>query len=266
MKHKLLFGTLMMCGLASCDRYTEYTKTSFVDAFYSLSGISLEAGNCNDGNPYVLVYPKDIQRTEPPYFDYMIFDYTAIPGESDKEYKRLVDSYGDNAYPETKVAGPDGYPVQYAFPDKRISGVDVIAKSDYDSDHKAGSKLNDIVNLASVSPYKYIKSGYNDNASDPFTSVGSWFYELFDSQTEFPPYYPVFVPLSNVGKEDFLLLGKGKGSFIQRALPEHYYDPRNPEHEIGYLIFNKKPDLEAEVDIVITFADGSSLKNAVQIK
>lgn len=71
-------------------------------------------------------------------------------------FKEYASYYGDTAYFQKLPMG-DGYCVT-ANP---LTSINVTADKDFDSEHPAGSSLNDIMSLKYASAYNLIQSGYD---------------------------------------------------------------------------------------------------------
>ncbi len=82
------------------------------------------------------------------------------------EYKALQAEYGD--YGPAKTSGATDAinatkaisPLNYSGLAKRVKSLDVIAKTDYDDAHPAGSLLNDVLSLVYWDIEAFIKDGY----------------------------------------------------------------------------------------------------------
>jgi hypothetical protein len=116
-----------------------------------------------------------------------------------------------------------------------IVSIDVVSNADFDAQHPAGSSLNDIVRVISVSPYPYIVSGYK--------KTYDWEHnlpEIFQCEErlreqknthECSVYHPVDKRLSELTSSDLILVALERGIF---------------------LIFEKQPDLSKEHNLTVT--------------
>lgn len=110
-----------------------------------------------------------------------------------------------------------------------ISEINISSNVDFDSTHPAGSKLNDLVRFISVSPDKFIQSGYKNyfdwdtNCPPSFKREAGMmnFIETADENSR--SHYPIDQILSELKPSDMILTGFGDGRFI------------------GYLLFESTP-------------------------
>ena len=111
--------------------------------------------------------------------------------------------------------------------------IEISCNKDYNSEHPAGTLLNDIVRLISGTPYPYIKSGYKKtfNKNDPLSALyevygrvylGSYYLMMYldFKNSDLIPVFPVDKKVSELTKEDLTLVSPYFGEFYVEKLPE----------------------------------------------
>ena len=112
--------------------------------------------------------------------------------------------------------------------------IDVVSNKDFDSEHPAGTSLKDIVRFVSVSPKKFIDSGYKEtfnwrrNRPEIFKK-DSIIQIMFLSETE--SYFPINGLLKDIGTDEMQML---------------------PVNTHGILFFDKEPTAEKEYTLTVT--------------
>ena len=112
--------------------------------------------------------------------------------------------------------------------------IDIVSDKDFDAEHPAGTSLKDIVRFVSVSPKKFIDSGYKEtfnwrrNRPEIFKK-DSMVLSLFQRETE--NYFPINRLLKDIGKDEMQML---------------------PVNTHGILFFDKKPTADKEHKLKVT--------------
>ena len=112
--------------------------------------------------------------------------------------------------------------------------IDVVSDKDFDAEHPAGTSLKDIVRFVSISPKKFIDSGYKEtfnwrrNKPQIFRK-DSIIQIMFLSETE--SYFPINGLLKDIGKDEMQML---------------------PVNTHGILFFDKQPTAEKEHLLTVT--------------
>ena len=120
--------------------------------------------------------------------------------------------------------------------------IDIVSNKDFDSEHPAGTSLKDIVRFVSVSPKKFIDSGYKEtfnwrrNRPEIFKK-DSMILSLFQRETE--NYFPINRLLKDIGTDDMQML---------------------PVNTHGILFFDKEPTAEKEHTLTVTIYIGERKK------
>ena len=120
--------------------------------------------------------------------------------------------------------------------------IDVVSDKDFDAEHPAGTSLKDIVRFVSVSPKKFIDSGYKEtfnwrrNRPEIFKK-DSMVLSLFQRETE--NYFPINRLLKDMGRDEMQML---------------------PANTHGILFFDKKPTADKEHKLKVTIYIGNNRK------
>ena len=120
--------------------------------------------------------------------------------------------------------------------------IDIVSNKDFDSEHPAGTSLKDIVRFVSVSPKKFIDSGYKEtfnwrrNRPEIFKK-DSMVLSLFQREAE--NYFPINRLLKDMGRDEMQML---------------------PANTHGILFFDKKPTADKEHKLKVTIYIGNNRK------
>ena len=120
--------------------------------------------------------------------------------------------------------------------------IDIVSDKDFDAEHPAGTSLKDIVRFVSISPKKFIDSGYKEtfnwrrNKPQIFRK-DSIIQIMFLSETE--SYFPINGLLKDIGKDEMQML---------------------PVNTHGILSFDKEPTAEKEHLLTVTIDIGERKK------
>ena len=120
--------------------------------------------------------------------------------------------------------------------------IDIVSDKDFDAEHPAGTSLKDIVRFVSISPKKFIDSGYKEtfnwrrNKPQIFRK-DSIIQIMFLSETE--SYFPINGLLKDIGKDEMQML---------------------PVNTHGILFFDKQPTAEKEHLLTVTIYIGERKK------
>lgn len=140
-----------------------------------------------------------------------------------------------------------------------IVSIDVVTSRSFDAMHKENSSLGDIVRFMSFTLYPFISSGYTNifsfknskSFSEPFSSyMAGYFtyfwptsYPNFDYEKGVVPLHPVDGLLNSLRVQDLKMLVD-----IGRLKPQ-------VDQIVGYLYFERLPDLPGDYDIRIEITD-----------
>jgi len=120
--------------------------------------------------------------------------------------------------------------------------IDIVSDKDFDAEHPAGTTLKDIVRFVSISPKKFIDSGYKEtfnwrrNRPEIFKK-DSMVLSLFQREAE--NYFPINRLLKDMGRDEMQML---------------------PANTHGILFFDKKPTAEKEHKLKVTIYIGNNRK------
>ena len=126
--------------------------------------------------------------------------------------------------------------------------IDIVSNNNFDSEHPAGTSLKDIVRFVSISPKKFIDSGYKEtfnwrrNRPEIFKK-DSIIQIMFLSETE--SYFPINGLLKDIGSDEMQML---------------------PVNTHGILFFDKEPTAEKEHTLTVTIYIGARKKLVRTIK
>ena len=126
--------------------------------------------------------------------------------------------------------------------------IDIVSDKDFDAEHPAGTTLKDIVRFVSISPKKFIDSGYKEtfnwrrNRPEIFKK-DSIIQIMFLSETE--SYFPINGLLKDIGSDEMQML---------------------PVNTHGILFFDKEPTAEKEHTLTVTIYIGARKKLVRTIK
>jgi len=120
--------------------------------------------------------------------------------------------------------------------------IDIVSDKDFDSEHPAGTSLKDIVRFVSISPKKFIDSGYKETfnweKNEPdFFAKDSMIPTMFQSETWNS--FPINGLLKDIGTDEMQML---------------------PVNTHGILFFDKEPTAEKEHTLTVTIDIGERKK------
>ena len=161
-------------------------------------------------------------------------------GENKKIYDELCKIHNDLSYNQKRsyiVAPLWGRCSAIDFKE-----IDVVSDKDFDSEHPAGMSLKDIVRFVSISPKKFIDSGYKETFNwrrnkPKIFKKESMISSMFHEETE--NYFPINGLLKDIGSDEMQML---------------------PEDTHGILSFDKEPTAEKEHTLTVTIDIGERKK------
>lgn len=174
-------------------------------------------------------------------------------GNERAEYDSLSALYGDTAYNKEIIVEKDVFDSNYAkifdvlhcANYERAISIDVTANSDWNGEHPAGSSLNDIVFLKTITQKFYIQSGYDESL---YPELGRW---MEGGEYKFKYWYEFdqnwqIMRLSEMTEENYYL------TLL-------YW---------SYLIFDSMPenlDKEYSINVTVTFSNGLQFSDDLTI-
>lgn len=164
--------------------------------------------------------------------------YPAEFKEEAAAYRLLCEKYGDLSYDLTR-SFYGIYRGGYDYSSRNISSIEIRSATDYDEAHPAGTVLNDICVLATASPYRFIKGGYEgsyDWKTNP-EDFDEFFTQIFHTESEGS--LPFRKPLSECTTEDLILIGNGC-EVVCLIYFTHHPDPGNELQRFMILITDEE--------------------------
>lgn len=207
----------------SCNVMTYNVFSSYVNTYYDYDSIALSVtdyGNIRISN--------DTISTHHEY-------YWNSTGQNKVVYDSLCQAHNDLSYNKERgyIVGPDwGHCSVFD-----IAHIDVVSNANFDEQHPAGTSLNDLIYFISVSPKKFIDSGYNysydwANETPQIFEIEPEMYN-FRNSSESSNYSPINKRLSEMSVDEMVML------------PPNYF---------GYLIFDSSPISIKEHTFKVTFS------------
>ena len=199
--------------------------------FLGLIGITISCGKFNFNEKHVrsmvnaYYHPKELQISKTNTRGVFCLKMAGTWGgsySSDGDAKYFYDTWcrkhNDMTYDRKEKFGYIGTPKPHVFLAADYTSIEIVCNIDWNSDHPAGSSLNDIVMFYSASPIKYIESGYTEKYDWGQTEIPDIFltsmyndgYIYRKSIAEgITPFHPVIKPVSELTRNDMILLGNG---------------------------------------------------------
>ena len=225
MKRLILLSIAVVLLLLGCDRAKTVLFRSYITIYYYSENIQLkitDAGN-------IAIYREYTSEND----NIKTASYSfKSKGEEKKRYYELCKIHNDMSYNQKRsyiVAPLWGRCSAIDFRE-----IDVVSDKDFDSEHPAGTSLKDIVRFVSISPKKFIDSGYKETFNwrrnkPKIFKKESMISSMFHEETE--NYFPINGLLKDIGSDEMQML---------------------PEDTHGILFFDKEPTAEKEHTFKVT--------------
>ena len=218
MKRLILLSIVTALLYQSCDRARYHVFKSYVTRYCKFEDIGIDTTKA--GN--IIIRGKGRVKH---------YSWRG-EGESKTTYEALCRKHNDLTYNKKREyrLSPE-WGVCSAIDFKEI---DIVSNKDFDAEHPAGTSLKDIVRFVSVSPKKFIDSGYKEtfnwrrNRPEIFKK-DSMIQIMFQRETE--NYFPINMLLKDIGKDEMQML---------------------PVNTHGILFFDKEPTAEKEHTLKVT--------------
>ena len=209
--------------LQGCDVMTYNTFTSYVTAYYDYDDIAL---SLTDNGNIRISYDTVSSHKE--------YSWNSS-GQNKVVYDSLCKVHNDLGY--DKKRGYIAMPDWGSCSTFDIAHIDVVSNANFDAQHPSGTSLNDLVYFISVSPKKYIDSGYNysydwANKTPEIFDKEQEMYN-FRNSSESSNYNPINKKLSETAIDEMVLL------------PAYYF---------GYLVFDSSPTTIKKHTLTVTFS------------
>ena len=239
MKRLILLSISAMLLSTGCDVSKTRLFKSYITEYSYDKNIELKI--TNKGN--IAIYRK--YTSEDDHIKTASYSFKS-KGEEKKRYDELCKIHNDMSYNQKRsyiVAPLWGRCSAIDFKE-----IDVISDKDFDSEHPAGTSLKDIVRFVSISPKKFIDSGYKETFNwrrnkPKIFKKESMISSMFHEETE--NYFPINGLLKDIGKDEMQML---------------------PEDTHGILFFDKEPTAEKEHTLKVTIDIGERKKLVRTIK
>ena len=239
MKRLILLSISAMLLSTGCDVSKTRLFKSYITEYSYDKNIELKI--TNKGN--IAIYRK--YTSEDDLIKTASYSFKS-KGEEKKRYDELCKIHNDLSY--NKKRSYIVVPIWGICSAIDFREIDVISDKDFDSEHPAGTSLKDIVRFVSVSPKKFIDSGYKETfnweKNEPnFFAKDSMIPTMF--QPESWNYFPINGLLKDIGTDEMQML---------------------PEDTHGILFFDKEPTAEKEHTLKVTIDIGERKKLVRTIK
>ncbi len=226
MKRLILLSIVTALLYQSCDRARYHVFRSYITEYSYSENIQLKI--TSKGN--IVIY-RDYRNIEKNKIKTATYSFSSN-GEEKKKYDELCKIHNDISYNQKKRYIVD--PLWGKCSAIDFQEIDVVSDKDFDAEHPAGTSLKDIVRFVSVSPKKFIDSGYKETfnweKNEPnFFAKDSMISSMFQSETW--NYFPINGLLKDIGKDEMQML---------------------PEDTHGILFFDKEPTAEKEHTLTVT--------------
>ena len=233
MKRLILLSIAVLLLLLGCDRAKTVLFRSYITIYYYSKNIQLKI--TDDGN--IAIYKK--YTSEDVNIKTASYSFKS-KGEEKKKYDELCKIHNDMSYNQKR-----SYivvPIWGRCSAIDFREIDVVSDKNFDSEHPAGTSLKDIVRFVSVSPKKFIDSGYKETFNwrrnkPKIFKKESMISSMFHEETE--NYFPINGLLKDIGSDEMQML---------------------PEDTHGILFFDKEPTAEKEHTLKVTIDIGERKK------
>ena len=234
MKRLILLSIAAVLLLLGCDRAKTVLFRSYINMYDYSENIQLkitDAGN-------IAIYQKYTSKDD--NIKTAVYSFKS-KGEEKKRYDELCKIHNDMSYNQKRsyiVVPIWGRCFAIDFRE-----IDVVSDKNFDSEHPAGTSLKDIVRFVSVSPKKFIDSGYKETFNwerkEPKIFKKEKETNKLFSYSELKNYFPINGLLKDIGTDEMQML---------------------PVNTHGILFFDKEPTAEKEHTLTVTIDIGERKK------
>jgi len=226
MKRLILLSIVTALLYQSCDRARYHVFRSYITEYSYSENIQLKI--TSKGN--IVIY-RDYRNIEKNKIKTATYSFSS-KGEEKKKYDELCKIHNDLSY--NKKRSYIVVPIWGICSAIDFREIEVVSDKNFDSEHPAGTSLKDIVRFVSVSPKKFIDSGYKETfnweKNEPnFFAKDSMIPTMF--QPESWNYFPINGLLKDIGTDEMQML---------------------PVNTHGILFFDKEPTAEKEHTLTVT--------------
>ena len=211
----------------SCDRARYHVFRSYITEYSYSENIQLKI--TSKGN--IVIY-RDYRNIEKNKIKTATYSFSS-KGEEKKKYDELCKIHNDLSY--NKKRSYIVVPIWGICSAIDFREIDVVSDKNFDSEHPAGTSLKDIVRFVSVSPKKFIDSGYKETFNwerkEPKIFKKEKETNKLFSYSESKNYFPINGLLKDIGTDEMQML---------------------PVNTHGILFFDKEPTAEKEHTLTVT--------------
>ena len=226
MKRLILLSIAAVLLLLGCDRAKTVLFRSYINMYDYSENIQLKITDARN----IAIYQK--YSSEDVNIKTAVYSFKS-KGEDKKKYDELCKTHNDMSYNQKR-----SYivvPIWGRCSAIDFREIDVVSDKDFDAEHPASTSLKDIVRFVSVSPKKFIDSGYKEtfNWEKKKTKIFKREKEtnkLFE-YSESKNYFPINGLLKDIGTDEMQML---------------------PVNTHGILFFDKEPTAEKEHTLKVT--------------
>ena len=232
MKRLILLSLVTALLYQSCDRARYHVFRSYITEYCYSEDIDLDTTKA--GN--IIIHSNGVINR------YSWKD----KGEEKKKYEEFCRNHNDLTYNKKREYRHS--PEWGVCSAVDFIEIDIVSNNNFDSEHPAGTSLKDIVRFVSISPKKFIDSGYKETFNwrrnkPKIFKKESMISSMFHEETE--NYFPINGLLKDIGKDEMQML---------------------PEDTHGILFFDKEPTAEKEHTLTVTIDIGERKKLVRTIK
>ena len=240
MKRLILLSISAMLLSTGCDVSKTRLFKSYITEYSYNKNIELKI--TNKGN--IAIYRK--YTSEDDHIKTASYSFKS-KGEEKKRYDELCKIHNDLSY--NKKRSYIVVPIWGICSAIDFKEIDVVSNKDFDAEHPAGTSLKDIVRFVSISPKKFIDSGYKETfnweKNEPKIFKKEEDTNKLFSYSELKNYFPINGLLKDIGTDEMQML---------------------PANTHGILFFDKKPTAEKEHLLTVTIYIGARKKLVRTIK
>jgi len=235
MKRLILLSLVTALLYQSCDRARYHVFRSYITECSYSENIQLKI--TSNGN--IVIY-RDYRNIEKNKIKTATYSFSS-KGEEKKKYDEFCKIHNDMSYNQKRSYIVD--PLWGKCSAIDFQEIEVVSDKDFDTEHPAGTSLKDIVRFVSISPKKFIDSGYKETFNWEKNEPKIFKKEeetdkLFD-YSELKNYFPINGLLKDIGKDEMQML---------------------PVNTYGILSFDKEPTAEKEHLLTVTIDIGERKK------
>ena len=226
MKRLILLSIAAVLLLLGCDRAKTVLFRSYINIYDYSENIQLKITDAGNIAIYQKYSSEDVNIKTASYS-------FKSKGEEKKKYDELCKIHNDMSYNQKR-----SYivvPIWGRCSAIDFREIDVVSDKNFDSEHPAGTSLKDIVRFVSVSPKKFIDSGYKETFNwerkEPKIFKKEKETNKLFSYSESKNYFPINGLLKDIGTDEMQML---------------------PVNTHGILFFDKEPTAEKEHTLTVT--------------